>query len=79
MIEEAKGNLLEADAEALVNTRYIISFPTKRHWRGRSRIEDIDSSLEALVGEIRRLGIRSIAVPPLGAVRGQPQQGARED
>ena len=121
MIEEVEGNLLEADAEALVNTvntvghmgkgialqfkqaypenflayargvkrgdvqpgrmfvvptglltnpRYIINFPTKRHWRGRSRIEDIDAGLEALVREIRQLGIRSIAVPPLGCGNG---------
>jgi O-acetyl-ADP-ribose deacetylase (regulator of RNase III) len=117
MIEIAKGNLLEADAEALVNTvncigymgkgialqfkqafpnnfdeyhkvceagqlkpgrmfihqtgqmfhpKYIINFPTKRHWRGRSRLEDIRSGLAALVEDVKRLGIRSIAIPPLG-------------
>ena len=121
MIEDAHGNLLQADAEALVNTvntvgymgkgialqfkqafpenfqayskavrhgevrpgqvltvptglvtnpRYIINFPTKRHWRGRSRMEDIESGLRALVEEIRRLGLRSIAVPPLGCGNG---------
>ena len=42
------------------------TFPTKRHWRGKSRIEDIDAGLEALVAEIRERGIRSIAIPPLG-------------
>ena len=118
MIEHAKGNLLTADAEALVNTvncagymgkgialqfkqafpdnfkayekachahevqpgrmfifetgsmvnpRYIINFPTKRHWRGKSRVEDIESGLKALMGDVKRLGIRSIAVPPLGS------------
>jgi O-acetyl-ADP-ribose deacetylase (regulator of RNase III) len=117
MIEIANGNILEADAEALVNTvncvgamgkglalqfkqafpanykayeaacragevvpgemfifdngrlnkpRYIIDFPTKRHWRDNSRIEDIQSGLRALIEDVRRLGIRSIAVPPLG-------------
>lgn len=117
MIEIAKGNILEADAEALVNTvncvgfmgkgialqfkqafpanfkayeaacqsgevvpgrmfifdngrlinpRYVINFPTKRHWRGKSRIEDIRSGLRALIADVRRLNIRSIAVPPLG-------------
>ena len=121
MIEEATGNLLQADAEALVNTvncvgfmgkgialqfkqawpenfeqyakachsqevqpgrmfiyrtgrmmnpKYIINFPTKRHWRGDSRIEDIESGLQALVEEIERLGIRSVAVPPLGCGNG---------
>jgi O-acetyl-ADP-ribose deacetylase (regulator of RNase III) len=117
MIEIAKGNILEADAEALVNTvncvgfmgkgialqfkqafpanfkayetachagqvvpgrmfifdngrlinpRYVINFPTKRHWRGKSRIADIRSGLKALLDDVRQLGVRSIAVPPLG-------------
>ena len=121
MIEHAAGNLLEADAEALVNTvncvghmgkgialqfkqafpdnfkayaravkagevvpgrmfifetgmmmnpRYIINFPTKRHWRGKSRIGDIKTGLEALVHDLQRLEIHSIAVPPLGCGNG---------
>ena len=47
--------------------RYIINFPTKRHWRGKSRMEDIDAGLEALAHEIRKRNIRSIALPPLGS------------
>lgn len=47
--------------------RFIINFPTKRHWKGKSRIEDIDSGLTALTEDVRRLGIKSIAIPPLGA------------
>lgn len=117
MIEHRTGDLLRADAEALVNPvncagvmgkglaaqferafpesfrsyrtaclrgdvapgrmhvfetgcpsspRYIVHFPTKRHWRDKSRIEDVDAGLIALVDEVRRRGIRSIAVPPLG-------------
>lgn len=50
--------------------RYIINFPTKRHWRGKSRIEDIDSGLEALITEVRERNIKSIAVPPLGCGNG---------
>lgn len=46
--------------------RYIIHFPTKREWRHASRMEDIESGLAALVTEMRRLGIRSVAVPALG-------------
>jgi O-acetyl-ADP-ribose deacetylase (regulator of RNase III) len=51
----------------LAPPRYIINFPTKRHWRGKSRIEDIEAGLAALVAEVRRRRIRSVAVPPLGA------------
>jgi O-acetyl-ADP-ribose deacetylase (regulator of RNase III) len=117
MVELTRGNILEADADALVNTvncvgvmgrgialqfrkafpenfkayeaackkkevrtgkvvvfetgrltgpRFIINFPTKRHWRGKSRIEYIDSGLESLVDEIKKRKIKSVAVPPLG-------------
>jgi O-acetyl-ADP-ribose deacetylase (regulator of RNase III) len=118
MIELTSGNLLEANAEALVNTvncvgvmgkgialqfkqafpdnytyyakfcetgqmqpgrvlvyktgsmfnpKYIINFPTKRHWKGKSKMADIDAGLVDLISQIRLLGIRTIAIPPLGA------------
>ncbi len=47
--------------------RYIINFPTKRHWRGKSRMEDIEAGLRALAHEITERNIRSIALPPLGS------------
>jgi O-acetyl-ADP-ribose deacetylase (regulator of RNase III) len=51
----------------LGNPKYIVNFPTKRHWRGKSRIEDIEAGMQALLEEIRGRGIRSIALPPLGS------------
>lgn len=60
------GKMLIHDLRRLVNPRYIINFPTKRHWKGKSRMEDIEAGLKALVKEIRDRGIRSIAIPPLG-------------
>jgi O-acetyl-ADP-ribose deacetylase (regulator of RNase III) len=60
------GRMLIHDNGGLVNPRWIINFPTKRHWRGNSRLEDIASGLTALVADVQRLGIRSVAVPPLG-------------
>ncbi|MFH1020847.1 MAG: macro domain-containing protein [Pseudomonadota bacterium] len=117
MITLTKGNILKADAEALVNTvncvgfmgkgialqfkkaypdnfnfyhnackrneviigkmlvykiqdlflpKYIINFPTKNHWRGKSRLEDIKSGIAALIEEIKKLKINSVAIPPLG-------------
>ena len=47
--------------------RYIVNFPTKRHWKGKSRIEDIEAGLAALAREISDRGIKSVAIPPLGA------------
>jgi O-acetyl-ADP-ribose deacetylase (regulator of RNase III) len=60
------GRMFVFATGSLMNPRYIINFPTKRHWRGQSRLSDIESGLAALVDEIRRLGITSVAVPPLG-------------
>lgn len=39
----------------------------ERHWRGKSRVEDIEAGLLDLVAVVRARGIRSIAIPPLGA------------
>lgn len=64
--EVQPGKMFVFETGSLTNPRYIINFPTKRHWRGKSRIEDIQAGLRALVSEIQRRGIRSIAVPPLG-------------
>lgn len=47
--------------------KYIINFPTKRHWKGNSRLEDIESGLTALRDEILNRKIESIAIPPLGS------------
>ncbi len=60
------GVMFVVDLGGLHAPRYIINFPTKKHWRGKSRLEYIESGLEALVADIRRLGIESIALPPLG-------------
>lgn len=49
-----------------LNPKFIINFPTKQHWRDKSRLEDIEAGLTALVAEVQRLDIQSIAVPPLG-------------
>lgn len=51
----------------LHNPQYIINFPTKRHWRGKSRMEDIETGLKALIETIREYGIKSVAIPPLGS------------
>ena len=53
--------------DGLYGKRYIINFPTKRHWRGKSKMEDIQSGLENLKKVIRENDIRSIAIPSLGA------------
>ena len=61
------GSMFVHELGQLTNPRYIINFPTKRHWRGKSKIEDIESGLVALKKEILERGIQSIAIPPLGS------------
>lgn len=65
--EVQPGKMFVYETRLLTNPRYIINFPTKRHWRGKSRIEDIEAGLAALSTEIRSRNIRSIAIPPLGS------------
>ena len=68
--EVEPGKMFVFETGKLTNPRYIINFPTKRHWRGKSRMEDIDSGLRALAEEIRERHIRSIAIPPLASALG---------
>lgn len=65
--EVKPGQMFIFDTGQLATPRWIINFPTKRHWRAASRMEDIESGLVALIGDIHRLGGRSIAIPPLDA------------
>lgn len=60
------GKMLVHDLNSLFNPRYVVNFPTKRHWKGKSRMADIEAGLLALVEEVRKRNIHSIAIPPLG-------------
>lgn len=64
--EMKPGRVFVFETGSGVPPQYIINFPSKRHWRGKSRIEDIESGLQSLVQEIRERDIRSVAIPPLG-------------
>lgn len=61
------GRMFVYETGQLMPPRFIVNFPTKRHWSGKSRIEDIDAGLADLLEVIRDKGIRSIAIPPLGS------------
>ncbi len=64
--EVRPGSMFVYETRKLINPRYIINFPTKRHWKGKSQIKFIQDGLNALVREIRDQSIKSIAIPPLG-------------
>jgi len=64
------GKMFVVPTRTLTNPLYIINFPTKQHWRGKSRLEDIKSGLVALIEEVKQREIHSIALPPLGCGNG---------
>lgn len=64
------GRMFVFHRSSTTNPRIIINFPTKKHWRGKSKIADIESGLRALIEVVKKEGIRSIAVPPLGCGNG---------
>jgi O-acetyl-ADP-ribose deacetylase (regulator of RNase III) len=53
-----------------LSPRLIVNFPTKRHWRQPSRLEDVREGLADLVRVIMDFKIKSLAIPPLGAGNG---------
>lgn len=61
------GNMFVVETSRLTSPRFIVNFPTKRHWRKKSRMEDIEAGLLDLVKVVREKDIRSIAIPPLGS------------
>jgi len=68
--EVQPGRMLVFDSGGLVKPHFIINFPTKKDWRGKSRMEFIRDGLVDLVTQVKRLRIRSIAIPPLGCGNG---------
>ncbi len=59
------GDLLEP-----TERRFLVNFPTKQHWKARSKIEYVEHGLDDLVIQVRKLGIKSMVLPPLGCGNG---------
>lgn len=64
--EVEPGRMFVHETGQMTNPRLIINFPTKRHWKGNSRIEDVEAGLIDLIAVIKQHHIRSVAIPPLG-------------
>jgi O-acetyl-ADP-ribose deacetylase (regulator of RNase III) len=64
------GRMFVWDSHRTGLRRYIINFPTKGHWRSKSRLEDIEAGLRDLAHQVTGLGITSLAVPALGCGNG---------
>ena len=50
--------------------RWIVNFPTKKHWRNPSEVEWVREGLKDLKSFILDKDVRSIALPPLGSGNG---------
>lgn len=61
------GRVLSVSLESLNAPYYIMNFPTKAHWKGKSKIEYIEQGLEDLKREVSKLKLRSVAIPALGS------------
>jgi O-acetyl-ADP-ribose deacetylase (regulator of RNase III) len=64
------GRMFVVERQQLVGPRWIINFPTKKHWRNPSKMEWVEEGLADLKRIILEKRIRSIAIPPLGSGNG---------
>jgi O-acetyl-ADP-ribose deacetylase (regulator of RNase III) len=58
------------DSNLQIGAKYIINFPTKKHWRNSSEYHYIESGLDDLIRVLKEYKIKSVAIPPLGAGNG---------
>lgn len=64
------GKMFITSTNSLMNPKWIINFPTKKHWMHKSNYAYIENGLDDLLEQINILNIQSIALPPLGAGQG---------
>lgn len=52
------------------NKKWILNFPTKKHWKYNSKIEYLEKGLGKFISTYESKGVRSVAFPLLGANNG---------
>jgi O-acetyl-ADP-ribose deacetylase (regulator of RNase III) len=60
------GKMFITNDNNMFESKYIINFPTKTHWKAKSKLEHIEKGLNDLVKKINEFNIKSIVIPPLG-------------
>lgn len=68
--EVRTGRMFVTETQELDGPRWIVNFPTKQHWRAPSKLEWVVEGLQDLRRFIVDHGVKSIAIPPLGAGNG---------
>src|SRR5450432_4266520 len=64
------GTMFVTERQQFLGPKWIINFPTKKHWRNPSKMEWIEEGLIDLKRVIASNRIQSIALPPLGSGNG---------
>ncbi|OCH56322.1 macro domain-containing protein [Vibrio sp. ZF57] len=64
------GKVFVTATNELVGPKWIVNFPTKKHWRSSSKMEWVVEGLQDLKRWIENNNVKSIAIPPLGAGNG---------
>lgn len=64
------GHMFVTENRSFDGPRWVINFPTKKHWRHPSKLEWIIEGLGDLRRVITEKHIRSVALPPLGCGNG---------
>lgn len=64
------GKMFITSTNSMINPKWIINFPTKKHWIHKSKYEFINAGLDDLTIQIKERNIKSLAIPPLGAGQG---------
>lgn len=64
------GKMFVSHTQDMFGPKYIINFPTKKHWKEKSKYEYIEKGMDDLIHVIEDLNIKSIAIPPLGCGAG---------
>lgn len=65
------GKMFITENNDLLGAKWIINFPTKKHWRNDSKMEWVEEGLQDLRRFIIENDIKSIAIPPLGSSNGK--------
>ena len=66
----ATGQVFVTQTDELMGPKWIVNFPTKQHWRSKSKMEWVVDGLVDLKRFIIENNVQSIALPPLGAGNG---------
>jgi O-acetyl-ADP-ribose deacetylase (regulator of RNase III) len=65
------GKVFVTETNSMNNPKFIINFPTKKHWKFPSKISYIEDGLISLKDFILTQKISSVAIPPLGRGNGK--------